>query len=192
VTAWIFVSAEQRDGRLALLKCTPCPHCKHAGALNRHGFLTGYDEQNFKQKVVRAIRVFCSNRGKARGCGRTFSVWIAEKIKRLFLDAQSLWRFLQQAAATGNKYQAFHKLQSSMSQSAIYRTWNRFRKAQSKIRTTLAAICPPPRQFPPNEPAENDDRGAAHATLAHLKEAFKASALNPIAAYQVLTQSFFI
>lgn len=187
MTVWIFASQEQRDQRLAFLKCTPCPHCKHTGALNRHGFLNGYDEQNFKQKVVRALRVFCSNRGNASGCGRTFSVWIADKVKRLFLDAQSLWGFLQHAATSGNKSQAFQKLQCSMSDSATYRIWKRFLNAQAAIRTALTAFCPPPKQ-----PAAGGGQCPAQATIAHLKEAFKDSKLNPIAAYQAATQCFFI
>ncbi len=187
MTVWIFASQEQRDGRLAFLKCSPCPHCKHTGALNRHGFLKGYDEQNFRQKAVRALRIFCSNRGSNEGCGRTFSVWIGDKVKRLFLDANRLWNFLHQAATTGNKSQAFQKLHCSMGDSATYRIWKRFLQAQSAIRTALATFCPQPKQ-----PAEGSSQSAAQATVAHLQAAFKNSTLNPIAAYQVQTQSFFI
>lgn len=186
MTVWIFASREQRDQKLTFLKCTPCPHCKHTGALNRHGFLKEYDEQNFKQKAIRALRVFCCNRGSARGCGRTFSVWSADKVKRLFLDAKSLWAFLEQAATEGNKSRAFRKLECSLSDSATYRIWKRFLHAQAAIRTTLAAICPPPKQL-----SENDCQSAALGTLAHLKAAFKDSTLNPIAAYQAQTQNFF-
>lgn len=187
MTVWIFASQEQRDERLAFLKCSPCPHCKYTGALNRHGFLKGYDEENFRQKAVRAVRVFCSNRGSNEGCGRTFSVWIADKVKRLFLDAVSLWEFLHQAATTGNKSQAFQQLGCSMGDSATYRIWKRFLQAQSAIRTALAAFCPQPKQ-----PTVGSSQCAAQATVAHLQEAFKDSTLNPIAAYQVQTQSFFI
>jgi len=187
VAVWIFASQQQRDHQLALLKCSPCPHCKHSGALNRHGYLKGYDEQNFKHRVVRALRVFCSNRGSADGCGRTFSVWIADKVKRLFLDAQSLWQFLEQAATTGNKSQAFQALGCSLSDSATYRIWKRFLKAQSTIRTKLVTLCPPPKQS-----AGNLSQTPAQTTIEHLKEAFKDSMLNPIAAYQAQMQSFFI
>ncbi|MFC1758297.1 hypothetical protein ACFL2H_05960 [Planctomycetota bacterium] len=187
LTVWIFASQEQRDERLGLLKCLPCPHCQQTGALNRHGFLRGYDEQNFRQKAVRALRVFCSNRGSNKGCGRTFSVWIGDKVNRLFLDAKQLWEFLEQAATTGNKSEAFQKLGCSMGDSATYRIWKRFLQAQSAIRTALATLCPPPKQ-----PAEGGSQSAAQATVAHLQAAFKHSTLNPIAAYQVQTQSFFI
>ena len=113
-------------------------------------------------------------------------MWIADKVKRLFLDAKSLWEFLHQAATTGNKSQAFQQLRCSMGDSATYRIWKRFLQAQSAIRTALAAFCPPPRQT-----TESNSQCAAQATVAHLQEAFKDSPLNPIAAYQVQTQSFF-
>ncbi len=85
------------------LKQTPCPHCKVVGTLNRHGSLLGYDESSPQQRTVRARRVFCSNRNARRGCGRTFSVWFADKIRRLSLTAGALWRFLQAAVAGSNR-----------------------------------------------------------------------------------------
>lgn len=96
-------SQKDVDDRLARLKMTPCPHCKMSGALIKHGFLRGYDQNHQLNKTVRAARVFCSNRHRAAGCGRTFSVWIADKIKHLFLSAESLWQFLSNAVNSGNK-----------------------------------------------------------------------------------------
>lgn len=187
MNVWIFASTQQRDDQLARLKGYRCPHCKRAGALNRHGSLKGYDEDHFKQKTIRALRIFCSNRGNALGCGKTFSVWIANKVKRLFLDTNSLWRFLQQAAQNGNRSEAFAQLDCSLSHSATYRIWKRFLNAQSAIRTALATICPPP-----SHPIEHRWQSPVQATIAHLKQAFEQSTLSPIAAYQVATQSFFI
>ncbi|MCP4190468.1 MAG: hypothetical protein GY768_07550 [Planctomycetaceae bacterium] len=114
-------------------------------------------------------------------------MWNADKVKRLFLDANRLWEFLHQAATTGNKSQAFQNLHCSMGDSATYRIWKRLLQAQSAIRTALATFCPQPEQ-----PAEGSSQSVAQATVAHLQAAFKSSTLNPIAAYQVQTQSFFI
>lgn len=183
----IFASKEQRDQWIASLKCSPCPHCKQSGALNRHGFLRGYDEEHFKQKAIRALRVFCSNRGNSAGCGRTFSVWGTDKVQRLFLDAESLFQFLDQAATDGNRAQAFRNRPRAMSDSAPYRIWKRFLHAQAAIRTALTDICPPPKH-----PSEESYLSVAQGTIAHLKEAFRDSTLNPIATYQAQTQSFFI
>lgn len=171
------------DEMLAKLKATPCPHCKCVGALIKHGFLRGYDQFHQLDKTVRATRVFCSNRHRASGCGRTFSIWIADRIKHLLLSANSLWQFLTSAVCSGNKLQAFRDLNSGLSDSAAYHIWRRFLYAQVAIRTALASICEPP-QIVSDCPAK--------LTLAHLREAFKEHPLSPVAAFGAVLQSFFI
>lgn len=175
-------SQEEFEAILVKLKTTACPHCKGVGNLVRHGYLRGYDEKNPREKAVRAWRIFCSNRRRATGCGRTFSVWMADKVKRLLLTADALWAFLKQAVATGNRLQAFRNLSSGLSDSAPYRIWKRFGEAQSAIRTALGRMCKPP-EVASEEPA--------HHTLAHLEAAFPDQPC-PIAAFQVRLQTFFI
>ncbi len=167
----------------ARLRITPCPHCKQVGNLIKHGFLRGYDQQHQLDKTVRATRVFCSNRNHASGCGRTFSVWLADRVKRLYLSAESLWRFLSDAASSGNKLQAFRNLNSGLSDSATYHIWRRFLNAQAAIRTALSSLCEPPRI---------ETVCPAQHTLAHLHEAFKEHPLAPIAAFATTLQRFFI
>ena len=176
-------SQKEIDATLDKLKTTACPHCKQVGYLIRHGFLRGYDPMQLRKKTVRARRVFCNNRNRATGCGRTFSLWIADKIKRLFLDADSLWEFLRQVIRTGNRRQAFQSLESRLSDSAPYRIWKRFQQAQSAIRTKLNTLCKPP---------ESASKQPAELTLAHLEAAFKEHPLDPIAAFQVTLQTFFV
>src|SRR5690606_39090624 len=137
-------SQKDVDALYSRLKITPCPHCKKAGNLIKHGFLCGYDQHHQLNKTVRATRVFCSNRNRASGCGRTFSVWLADKVKRLFLGADSLWQFLNGAANSGNKLQTFRSLNSGLSDSAPYHIWRRFLNAQAAIRTALSSLCEPP------------------------------------------------
>ncbi len=176
------------DDLYTRLKITPCPHCKTAGSLIKHGFLRGYDQNNHLNTTIRAARVFCSNRrisrgGRAIGCGRTFSVWMADKIKHLFLSADDLWQFLSCAVSSGNKLDAFRKLNSGLSASAPYHIWRRFLNAQTAIRTALAGLCEPP-QIVSDCPAQ--------LTLAHLQKAFKEHPLSPIAAFGATLQTFFI
>lgn len=175
-------SQEEFEAVHAKLKTTACPHCKCIGNLIRHGYLRGYDEKHPRKKTVRAWRIFCSNRKRATGCGRTFSVWMADKVKRLLLTAEALWTFLKQAVVNGNKLQAFRDLESGLSDSAHYRIWKRFREAQSAIRTALGQLCEPP-EVASEQPAE--------LTLAHLEAAF-AEEPCPIAAFQVRLQTFFM
>lgn len=202
-------SQVDRERVLLNLKITACPHCKYVGALNRHGFLKAFQAHDIRDKSVRAHRVFCSNRGRNLGCGQTFSVWLADKVKRLFLSASQLWLFLRNAAATGNKRNAFKSLGADMSDSAAYRIWKRFHNAQAAIRTALYAICLPPecsRTTTENDKNQNPIAATTDSTLAHLTKAFAVTnsdatkpdgqtlhqPLNPIAAFQLTLQAFFI
>ena len=166
---------------LSNLKLTACPHCKRFGNLIRHGVLRGCEDQ--PSNSVRAYRIFCSNRNRARGCGRTFSIYLANKIKRLSLDATQLWAFLKKVALGVNKLEAFRSLSSELSDSAPYRIWKRFLEAQSSIRTQLFSLC-----RPPNAAQQQPEQG----TLVHLEAAFAQHPLGPVAAFQLTLQTFFV
>lgn len=175
-------SDEEFKAVLTRLKWMTCPHCKRAGYLIRHGYLRGFDDRHPRKKTVRAQRVYCSNRSRADGCGRTFNIWWADKVGRLFLTAQSLWAFLKKAVDTGNKRQAFRDLDCDLSDSAPYRIWRRFLKARSAIRTALIGLAKPP-------PCASDQPGAQ--TLAHLQAAMPDHP-SPIAAFQAKLHAFFL
>ena len=179
---WFCRSADEWNTIAERLKQTPCPHCKVAGTLIRHGNLYGYDERNPQRKTVRARRIFCSNRNARPGCGRTFSVWCADKIRRLSLTTRGLWRFLQRAVADGISA-AIRAANCHLSDRSLQRIWKRFDQSQSKIRTALSGLC-----SPPELPAEN--RPAAQV-LAHLQAAFQ-DADCPIAAFQHTLHTFFV
>jgi hypothetical protein len=170
------------------LKQTRCPHCKVVGTLIRHGYLYGFDESSNREKMERARRVFCSNRHARRGCGRTFSVWAADKIRRLSLTTGALWRFLQCAVA-GGILAASRAVDGRLSERTWQRIWKRFDHGQSKIRTALCGRCPPP-ELPPRLP-KNPTRQPAAQVLAHLQAAFP-DAHCPIAAFQHTLRAFFV
>jgi len=177
-------NAQEWDAVCERLKQTPCPHCKVVGMLIRHGCLHGYDCGGSRRKVIRARRIFCSNRNARRGCGRTFSVWIADKIRRLSVTAGCLWKFLQRAVS-GGVAAAIRTADCPLSDRTWQRNWKRFDQAQCNIRTALSGRCPPP-EFPANSPAQ-----PAAYVLAHLQAAFPDAAC-PIAAFQHAMQTFFV
>ena len=175
------------EGFLAIyenLKATACPHCKVIGLLVLHGFLRGYDESSSREKTVRARRIFCSNRNNRQGCGRTFSVWIADKIRRLSLSAGGLWMFLQSAVADGVNA-AIRRVNCHLSDRQMQRIWKRFVRGQSKIRSALWPVCRPP-ELPVNSP-----QFPAAEVLAHLQAAFP-HADCPIADFQHAMRRFFV
>jgi hypothetical protein len=182
---WFCRSEQEWDAISERLKQMPCPHCKAVGALIRHGFLRGYDEGDSQRKTIRARRVFCSNRHRRRGCGRSFSVWLADKIRRLSVTTHALWRFLQRAVA-GNIAAACRVVADCRRSDRTWqRVWKRFHLRQSKLRTALSACC-----SPPEPPAEPSRRPATHV-LAHLQAAFP-DANCPITDFQRSTQTFFL
>lgn len=97
---WFFRDDDEWKTLAERLKHTPCPRCKAVGTLNWHGYLGGGDEAGTTKKSIRARRIFCSNRNLRQGCGKTFSVWLANKIRRLSFTTGTLWTFLQGAVAS--------------------------------------------------------------------------------------------
>jgi hypothetical protein len=185
---WFYRSADDWTAIVERLKQTRCPHCKAAGTLIRHGCLYGRDESSPRQDTLRARRIFCSNRNARPGCGRTFSIWLAHKIRRLSLTADALWRFLQ-AAVAGSVLATSRAFAGWLDVRTWQRIWKRFDHAQSKIRTALHRHCPPP-ELPACLPA-NAARQPAAQVLAHLQAAFPDTPC-PIADFQQTMQSFFV
>jgi hypothetical protein len=177
---WFYRDAAEWSAIAERLKQTACPHCKVVGTLIRHGFLRGFDDSDPQRKTLRARRIFCSNRNARRGCGRTFSIWLADKIRRLSLTTGALWRLLQRAASDGI-LAALRGSDCQRSDRTWLRIWKRFDRGQSKIRTALSACCPPPEVPGAHRPVAQ--------VLAHLQAAFP-NALCPIAAFQHALRTF--
>jgi len=172
---WFYRSEAEWKTLVERLKLTACPHCHVVGTLNRHGVLVGYDES--QRQVLRARRVYCSNRHAQRGCGRTFSVWLADKIRRLSLSTSAVWRFLQQVIA--GSIAAATRSMTERSDRTWQRLWKRFLLAQSSIRTVLLKRCPPP--------TLSSDQPEAQV-IAHLQAAFPVDC--PLAAFQHASHFF--
>jgi hypothetical protein len=179
---WFYRNNEEWQAFAERLKLTPCPHCMAVGALIRHGFLYGFDDSNPLRKNLRARRIFCSNRNARPGCGRTFSVWAANIIRRLGLTTSGLWRFLQRAVTDGI-LAACHSTHCHLSDRTLLRIWTRFNLGQSNIRTALFGCCPLPELTAAHLPAAQ--------VLAHLQAAFP-DARCPIAAFQLTFRTFFV
>jgi len=176
-----YVPEDELHRGLLDLKLNPCPHCGRVGTLNLHGWLRGYDETTPDEKTVRARRVFCNNRKKhGNGCGGTFTIWIIDKLRRSCLGAQSLWKFLKSVVNLNNTSAALGDL--NLASSSAYRLWKRFSHSQSRLRSFLSRVCPPPSL--PNS------RCPATQTIAHLEAAFP-NVPCPIVAFQELFQASF-
>lgn len=162
------------------LKHYKCPFCNLIGYLNLHGYLKGYDFNGNYKDVLRGHRIFCSNRNKRGGCGRTLSILLSLFIKHFILTANTIWNFFINIANGNNKWMSFKKANPrNPAPSSAYRLWRRFKANQSYLKTWLITISLPP-PYSGNNPNIQ--------TILHLKKTFS---LNPIADFQLKLQSSF-
>ena len=123
---WFYSSAEEWNALAERLKLTPCPHCKAVGMLIRHGYLVRLRRDAARNAKPSAPGgSFAATAMQRRGCGRTFSVWLADKIRRLSLTTGALWRFLQRAVA-GSIAAAIRAADGHLSDRTWQRIWKRF------------------------------------------------------------------
>ncbi len=180
---WFYRSEAEWAAVVERLKLTPCPHCRAVGTLVRHGALVGFDDARPPRRTLRARRVFCSDRHRRPGCGRTVSVWRADVIRRVGLTTRTVWGLLRRAVAV-TLAAAVRGTPTHRSERTLRRLWRRFDHSQSRLRTALCAQCPPP-----TGPPDPGPRPALAQVLAHLVAAFP-DPVDPLAAYQSATGTF--
>lgn len=150
-----------------------CPHCGRLGTLNGHGVLRSYGECG-EPGVVRGRRLFCSNRGRRPGCGRTVSVLLARVIAGFVVTTRILARFVEAVLTGRSRHKAWSTAAGTLSLSSGYRLWRRLNRAQPGWRAALRGHSPPP-DVPAAEPLAQ--------VWAHLGEV--APSPEPFAGYQL-------
>ena len=163
------------------LKSTCCPHCGEAEQLISHGFLRGYAEAG-SERVIRGRRFFCSNRHQRRGCGRTFSILLAQFLRRCIISAESVGRFLAGVCQGQNRKTAWEHTHCRLSLESAYRIAKRVQRMQSRLRTLLCRKGSPPASRASDPLCQ---------VLGHLQQAFARTAC-PVAAFQVHFQQPFL
>lgn len=156
--------------------CGSCPHCKQCGFLRSHGYLRGYKECSGNQQVIRARRIFCSNRHNLGGCGKTFPIYLQGFIPSIAITTASLLLFFHNLLQ--DKSIAKSSPFSDHSAKYPYRLLKKIRLKIPEIRTLLNRIRPPPRILESNNPLIQ--------SLLHLFEAFP---VNPINSYHLTFQT---
>jgi hypothetical protein len=156
------------------LKLRACPSCAQTGHLIFHGPLVGYASGG-SQRQKRGQRVFCSNRFRKRGCGKTFSVLFSLLLKARIIPAGLVAIFLATVMTGSCRQAAWLSLRHGFSLESGYRIWREWVSGQAYLRTWLCRKIPPPR------PEQIGD-GLAQ-TWAHLRCAFAGQPC-PVAAFQ--------
>lgn len=165
------------------LKLERCPHCGKTGMLIRHGFLRGYNE--YRERMIKAQRIFCSNRNNRSGCGKTFSCYRVHRFPHIMMTTNAAWTFLSHILSGNSIESAYHELDTAivLTLSSFFRFWSKFLLAMPRIRTHLAhtyRLSAVSELSPPRETIR-------HITL-HLSD----KDANPVTRYQHIFQHSFI
>src|SRR5437870_2192854 len=88
---------------LLLLKQLCCPKCGAAETLNCHSKLYGNDSESTEGgRIERGQRVWCCPRGQRGGCGKSFSIFLADVLPRHTVRAPALWSLLKRRLKGGS------------------------------------------------------------------------------------------
>jgi len=143
-----YVRSDEELGQALLgAKLLSCPHCGAVVTLNGHGWLRGYAEAG-QERIVRGRRLFCSNRFRRPGCGRTCRVVLAGTLAGFLVTAATLACFVLAVLAGASRKAAWERVvrsgRSELSLRSGYRLWRRLERARPHIATRLCAVGPPP------------------------------------------------
>jgi hypothetical protein len=131
--------------------------------LNRHSKLYGNDPSTVATKRQRGQRVFCSNRSQRGGCGRTFSMVLADVLPRHTVTAAWLWQWLVALLAGRSVKAAVETLRLPFALETLYRLR---RQLQHKLDQVRARLC---QKQSPSASAQTDP---LLQTVEHLRQVF--------------------
>jgi hypothetical protein len=131
-------SLKELTEHLFSLKQLCCPDCGSAETLNCHSKLYGNDPDSaLGAQNLRGQRVWCCPRGQRGGCGRSFSVFLADVLPRHTVTGSWLWRFLDRWLAGGSIKAAVEALSPPFALETMYHLLQRMRKRLSTVRSAL-------------------------------------------------------
>lgn len=167
---------------LSALKQLCCPKCGAVETLNRHSKLYGNDPDDPAGRLQRGQRVWCCPRGRRGGCGRAFSVFIADMLPRHTFTATWLWQWLVELLAGLSLKAAAQTLRPPFALETVYRLRRSLRCQLDALRAQLCR-----RQSPPASPHTDP----LLQTAQHLQTVFAGSAC-PAAEFQLQFQRPFL
>jgi hypothetical protein len=126
--------------------------------------------------------VFCSNRGQRRGCGGTFSIFLAEVLPRHTVRASLLWQLLCKLLAGFSIKAGVETLRRPLALESFYHLLWRWRRRLDEMRARLCQ-----RQRPP----DSSQSDPLVQTVEHLQNVFK-EALCPVSEFQMVFQQSFL
>ena len=162
-----------------MLKQLCCPRCGAAQSLNCHSKLYGNDPESATgEPTLRGQRVWCCPRGQRGGCGKSFSIFLAEVMPRHTLRASTLWSLLERLLAGGSISRAAKGLAAPFVLESLYHLLRRTRLRLAAVRSALCQECPAP---------ASSQTDPLLQSVEHLRQAFPRSGC-PCADFQLRFQ----
>jgi hypothetical protein len=145
--------------------------------LNCHSKLYGNDPSSTdgQGRVQRGQRVWCCNRGRRGGCGRSFSIFLAEVLPRHTVTGPGLWRLLDRWRAGGSIKAAAEALALPFALETLYHVLHRVRRQLAEVRSRL---------FREQKPAVSAQTDPLLQTVEHLRRLFPQSVC-PVTDFQL-------
>jgi hypothetical protein len=124
---------------LLVLKQLCCPECGQTETFNRHSKLYGNDPDSTQGgQAQRGQRVWCCPRGQRSGCGKTFSIFLADVLPRHTVRASALASLLDRLLQDSSIKAAVEALGLPYALEGLYHLLQRMRGRLAAIR---AALC---------------------------------------------------
>lgn len=123
------------------VKLYTCPHCKKIGNLILHGMIKGYTDSINNAKTIKGRRIFCSNRNRRSGCGRTWSIIKQTFIPNFTVGIKSLASIISNKSTIIVRWK---RSNTSYSLSTFYRIRSRFYRNIPMFRTLQISKFKPP------------------------------------------------
>ena len=162
---------------LLLLKQLCCPFCGAAETLNCHSKLYGNDpDSTAGGQIQRGQRVWCCPRGQRGGCGKSFSMFLAEVLPRHTVRASALWSLLERLREGASVKAAVEALGLGFGLETLYHLLQRMRHRLAAVRTMLCREV--------KAPAASSQTDPLLETVEHLRRLFPKSGC-PCADFQL-------
>ena len=141
-----FVSGlKELDEYLLSLKQFCCPECRVEETLNCHSKLYGNDPDSTQGgRIQRGQRVWCSSRGQRGGCGKAFSIFLADVLPRHTVGTSALWSLLERLLKGSSIKAAVESLGLRFGLETLYHLLQRMHPLLAALRSVLCREQPAP------------------------------------------------
>lgn len=117
-----------------------CPHCMKSGFFKRHSKIY----RIFNKSEFNGQRLFCSDRGKNKGCGKTIPILLATYLPSTKFYVSYIWDFFKHYSCDKTIISSWEEAGYNAYVKSPYKFVQKIKQSFSKTKTLLSSICKPP------------------------------------------------